>query len=519
MADIEYLKKIRNQNLESKDVILPNDKKWSEKVSKYKSEKNLYTFNSSHIPGLVTHKFIKEEENSFNPITQKYTDNQHEKTIRQFDRINKIDDISKGYDRELCMESTYNIINLRDKLKGLNYSEDKYMNNKRQNISTDKYNTKPYNIISNNSFKIQHYLPPNMRDKIPDLANCTEGIIPIKNKKDYLNDKYYKNYDIISNKYKFFNKEKEQTEKEIQTLTAAKKIQNLRTYDIIKRRYINPETEENYQKELEKKQKAKIDNAMKDKIKNKNYIIRNPINNEVFDETAQKEQDQKEYEKLGKYRMKSKIENYYRSLDINRDKNTENRFKILNKPLEHKIVNERGYNIVNHTLFNQENRSNKFKKYKILSDWEKLKLLSDEENSTFDKKTIYKSMYDKSDVNENYKNFLIKRKQKLKDLNPLSQDPIFKVSFENDKNRNNSPFTKTFNSCIKERSNTVESGPRKGRNNIIYKFKFNNTMNKKTFYETNRNVSDYDNKDLRPILVDRNVNTRYFKNYITKLVK
>ena len=519
MADIEYLKKIRNQNLESKDVLLPNDKKWSEKVSKYKSEKNLYTFNLSHIPGLVTHKFIKEEENSFNPITQKYTDNNQEKTIRQFDRINKIDDISKGYDRELCMESTYNIINLRNKLKGLNYSEDKYMNNKRQNISPDKYNTKPYNIISNNSFKIQHYLPPNMRDKIPDLANCKEGIIPIKNKKDYLNDKYYKNYDIISNKYKFFNKEKEQTEKEIQTLTAAKKIQNLRTYDIIKRRYINPETEENYQKELEKKQKAKIDNAIKDKIKNKNYIIRNPINNEVFDETAQKEQDQKEFEKLGKYRMKSKIEDYYRSLDINRDKNTENRYKILNKPLEHKIVNDRGYNIVNNTLFNQENRSNKFKKYKILSDWEKLKLWSDEENSTFDKKTIYKSMYDKSDVNENYKSFLIKRKQKLKDLNPLSQDPIFKVSFENDKNRNNSPFTKTFNSCSKERSNTVESGQRKERNNIIYKFKFNNTMNKKTFYETNRNINDYDNKALRPILVDRNVNTRYFKNYITKLRK
>ena len=357
-----------------------------------------------------------------------------------------------------------------------------------------------------------------MRDKIPDLANCTEGIIPIKNKKDYLNDKYYKDYDIISNKYKFFNKEKEQTEKEIQTLTAAKKIQNLRTYDIIKRRYINPETEENYQKALEKKQKAKIDNAVKDKIKNKNYIIRNPINNEVFDETAQKQQDQREFEKLGKYRMKSKIENYYRSLDVNKDKNTENRFKTLNKPLEHKIVNDRGYNIVNHTLFNQENRSNKYKKYKILSDWEKLKLFSDEENSTFDKKTIYKSMYDKSDVNENYKNFLIKRKQKLKELNPLSQDPIFKVSFENDKNRNNSPFTKTFNSCSKSRSNTVESGPRKGRNNIIYKFKFDNTMNKKTFYETNRNINDYD-KDLIPILVDRNVNTRYFKNYITKLKK
>ena len=135
------------------------------------------------------------------------------------------------------------------------------------------------------------------------------------------------------------------------------------------------------------------------------------------------------------------------------------------------------------------------------------------------KKTIYKNFYDKSDVNENYKNFLIKRKEKLKELNPLSQDPLFKVSFENDKNRNNSPFTKTFNSCSKDRNNTFENGSRKGKNNIIYKFKFYNNINKKTFYGTNRNINDYDNKDLRPILVDRNVNTRYFKNYITKLKK
>ena len=48
-------------------------------------------------------------------------------------------------------------------------------------------------------------------------------------------------------------------------------------------------------------------------------------------------------------------------------------------------------------------------------------------------KKIYKSMYDKSDVNENYKNYLMKRKLKLKELNPLCEDPIFKVSAENEK--------------------------------------------------------------------------------------
>ena len=524
MTEEDHMKEIRNQNLESKDVIVPNDKKWSEKIRNYKTEKNAYNFNLSHFPGHVTHKFIKEEENSFNPITQKYTDNTQEKTIKEFDKICKTDDISKGYDYELNLESTYNVINLRNKLKGLNYSQDKYTHDKRQKNNTEINKLfKPYNIISNNSFKKQHYLPPELREIFNGLENCTEGTMPLKKKKNYYNDKYGKDFDIISNKYLMFHKEKEATEKEIQSLAAAKKIQNLRTYDIIKRRYINPEIEENYRKSTELKQMSKINNAVKDKIKNKNYIIYNPINNEVYDKKEKKKKDEKDFEKLEKYRLKNKIESLYRNVDINNEIKIDNKYKNIGKILDNKIIDDRGYNIINNTIFNDNNRVNKFKKFKIMSDWEKLKSLADEKNSTFDKKTIYKSMYDKSDVNENFKNYLIKRRLKLKDLSPLNQDPIFKVSAENEKLRNNASFTKTFNFSSKtvnnKRNNTVENEEKRERNFITYKFNKSSIVNKKTFYENNRNILDYDNRDNIPVLVDKNINTRYFKNYLAKFKK
>ena len=54
-------KNIRNQNLQSKDVIIENDAKWSEKIKNYKSEKNAYNFNLSHYSSHVTHKFQKEQ--------------------------------------------------------------------------------------------------------------------------------------------------------------------------------------------------------------------------------------------------------------------------------------------------------------------------------------------------------------------------------------------------------------------------------------------------------------------------
>ena len=211
-------------------------------------------------------------------------------------------------------------------------------------------------------------------------------------------------------------------------------------------------------------------------------------------------------------------------MDINNEIKIDNKFKYIGKEFENKIINDRGYDIINHTIFNENNRIYRHKKYKIQSDWEKLKSFSDEKNSTFNTKTIYKSMYDKSDVNENYRNYLIKRRQKLKEIAPLKEDPVFKVSVENNKMKDtNASFTKTFNYSNKNenniRSNTVEN-ERRGRNYIIYKFNnTNNIFNKKNFYENKRNVLDYDNKDSRPILVDKNVNTRYFKNYIARFGK
>ena len=226
---------------------------------------------------------------------------------------------------------------------------------------------------------------------------------------------------------------------------------------------------------------------------------------------------------MEKYRIRNKVETLHRNIDTNNEFKIENKYKSINKLPENKIINDRGYDIINQTLFNENNKIYKNKKFKIMSDWEKLKLFADEKNSTFDKKKIYKSMYDKSDVNENYRNYLMKRNLKLKELSPLGEDPLFKVSAENENKRNNNSFTKTFNYSNRTennlRNNTIQNNIRRKRENIIYKFNHSNVFNKKNFYENNRNILDYDNKDSIPVLVDKNVNTRYFKNYIARLRK
>ena len=63
MTDVEFVKKMRERNLESKEAILPNDRKWSEKITNYNLERTSFNFTKSDYPERVNHKYIKEEEN------------------------------------------------------------------------------------------------------------------------------------------------------------------------------------------------------------------------------------------------------------------------------------------------------------------------------------------------------------------------------------------------------------------------------------------------------------------------
>ena len=59
------------------------------------------------------------------------------------------------------------------------------------------------------------------------------------------------------------------------------------------------------------------------------------------------------------------------------------------------------------------------------SPWEIIQLGSDKKNETISTKGVYKSMYDKSDVNNESYEFKLKREKMLKNLVPFSEDNLF----------------------------------------------------------------------------------------------
>lgn len=424
---------IYSPNSIREQVIIPNDLQWSEKIKTYqKNARDIKYFKKETFPKYVTAKMITSTDSEFNPITQKYHDPSKDKIASKSSRNSFISSISKGYDRQLENESTYNIINLENKLKKLNY-EEKFNGNAEVNkgFNLEVINAKPYNIISNLSLQEHNFVKPELRPENNDilLKNCQEGIsYKAKNNNLSFNNRYLKDFNIINNQYKMFDSEKQKTEKEIQNLQAMKKIQNLKTYDIIRAKFINQDVENSYLKKIENEKLEHAKLFEKNKKKDNNYIIRNPINNVIYDKEEQQKLDDKDLAKKKRYLLHEQVEKYYHNMGNNndnlRDSNTQSHCNCF----EYKILDKRGYDIVNNksniskdsihkTKANILGTDNKFleqvKSEKYMEEWDKLKAKSDKEKNTFDIKGIYKQPYDFSDVDKNYGKYLEARKNSL----------------------------------------------------------------------------------------------------------
>ena len=484
------------------NAIEPNDLKWGEKLKEYKKAKNgLFKYDPKIFPKHITTKMIFDSQREFNPITQKYYNEKRDEKITKTSKNTLLSNISNGYDKQLEAESTYDIINLKNKLKYFNYddsikkSESGYGKNDKQ-FNYEKNNVKPYNIISNLSLRNHNFVSPELRPANDDaLIKSDEGL---GYKKAYLlnkvniNEKFKRDFDIINNKYKIFNKEKMYTDNLIQNLNAIKKTQNMKTYDIIRAKYINPTLE----KQLQEKEKIE-EEQKKLKIKDKNYMVMNPLNNIIYDKKEQKRLDDLEFGKRKRYLASGYIDDYYHSKSNNIETQKLIGHQSYFNPFEYKIQNKRGYDILTNKV-QTVSEGNKYlteiQEKKLITDWDKLKNNSDKNRNTFKSKNLYKVAYDTSDLDINYSNYLNLRKPIL---NQRANTIDNNYNYEKNKNRNQNikrgnPLSKSidvmFNNKNKNNSNINSNNIfNRFEDRIDYQMKYND-MDKGLFFGTPRST-------------------------------
>ena len=208
--------------------IIQRNKEWANSLNKYQDSKKKLEWGFNERPEFVTNKIIKARDVVFNPVTQSYNDKELDVKLRGQDKKNLKDTISKNYDRSLRYEQTYNLINREDRLKIFKdhpdypiYKSDPV----RTRLEKQRIN---YNVLSNFTLDKHNFLKPELRPVINDD--------PHKDKKK-INVNLFREFDVISNKYKIADVDKSLADKEIAGYDAARKFWKTHDYNLVTGKY------------------------------------------------------------------------------------------------------------------------------------------------------------------------------------------------------------------------------------------------------------------------------------------
>ena len=418
-----------NSNINKNSKILTHSKTFDNlfrKETNWPKDINDYDYNKKHLqwgknppPNYVTKEYISSAERIFNPITQRYTNKNFEEQLKQQEKIDITNNIVKGYDNELKNIQIYNIINLEDRLKGLEKSQGYPINILQKRKKFFKIAPKiNYNLLSNLNYKIHHFDQPEKRPTI-ELDN-KEDIIDFynnggKQRQRIIITRSLKDFDIISNDY-FKNKnEKNETDLKIHNLKAAKNFYKFRKQNPITGKYYDEEKEKKYQEQKEI-------NIQKLLSKKKEGLY-NPFNGIVYDEDGLKLKEKTIENKKLRYKERIKVENYNHFRDL---KAMDKYSKLLNNKLYYdrfKEIDKRRFNIINNKevleLNKYENICNK------KTPWELIKEGSNE-NESISKNQLTISK-DKEDIDKKYIETKLKRMEEIKKLPRIGSDPFFKI--------------------------------------------------------------------------------------------
>ena len=317
---------------------------WKQSIQQYEQERVKVPESLPQVR--ITHTDISKRENSYNPILQRYTDPAIESNLKQIENLRMIETLAKNQDRALRYEQTFNVINLQNKLKGLEglpgYPEVKLPNYKNRKLGNTS-NT-DYNILSGLHFADHHYLPTDKRPKKPKP-------VPRKYK---INTVEYRDYNIITNRYFKDHEAKAELDKELVKQQSAREYWKTHDFDPVKCEFVDSEKEDCYLNEVKEKAKAHgIDQIerLPHGIKYSEGALYQPIGMKVVDKKRLEEIDVKEKNSKKRFEVRYDVEKDYLVRDVNQQDLKKS--ASLNRISHQRFLESasRGFNILTHAPF------------------------------------------------------------------------------------------------------------------------------------------------------------------------
>jgi hypothetical protein len=319
---------------------------WRENLKQYESAKTNLSWNSFDPAPRKTHADVRALENRYNPILQSFTDVSIERNVQQLERDRLVETLAKNKDRALRYEQTFDIINLEDKLKGLEglpgYPEEHPPNYKNRNLGNNSKT--PYNIISCLDFADHHYLPPEQRPPRPLEKPRTYKINVVE----------HRDFNIISNRYLKEHESKAIKDLDSYKQQAAEEYWKTHDYDIFTCKFIDPGKEEEEKRKcgdearsVSQKKYDKLPNG----VKYSEGALYQAISSKVVDPARLYEIDMKNRQAKQRFEFRYDIEKEYHDRDI--EEQEKMKAQAMKRVSHERFTEEmrRGYDIISHSPF------------------------------------------------------------------------------------------------------------------------------------------------------------------------
>ena len=319
---------------------------WRDNLKKYEAEKTGYSWGVVRPAPRMTTSDMQQLENRYNPILQTFADPEIERNVQKLERDRLVETLAKNKDKALRYEQTFDIINLDDKLKGLEglpgYPEVKPPNYKNRNLGN---NTKtPYNIISCLDFADHHYLPPDQRPSRPIDKPRTYKVNIVE----------HRDFNIISNKYLAGHDSKAKADLDNYKLQAAEEYWKTHDYDIFTCKHIDPEREvqvsQSHKEEAESLATRKYD-RLPNGVKYSEGALYQAISSKVVDPSRLYEIDIKNRNAKKRFETRYDLEKEYHERDI--EEQEKQKVQMINRISHERFLEDehRGFDILNHSPY------------------------------------------------------------------------------------------------------------------------------------------------------------------------
>jgi len=290
---------------------------------------------------------MKSQERVFDPLLQRYRDNQTEHKQRVLEETERVNHLNRAMDIQVLREQPHHILHHESRFEKIAPGQDPVRQPGRERQPVGAGNHPPsqqdFNILSNLPHDVHHWNRPDQR------PCCIEK----GGKQRKIHASRIRDFNIVNNRYPKDHEKRTKKEKELEIAEAVHKFSTQRKFDPLVQQFHDPRDEENA-KHCDDAREVEVYTRAVDKIppsyKGRHTAFYNAVSNEIYDPGMVKYLDTMSAERKDRYKNRGIVEHNFHVQDIKGDHLKEAR-KLNKCAPERFMEHDRGYDFVTNKLY------------------------------------------------------------------------------------------------------------------------------------------------------------------------